>query len=164
MKRIEDAFRAAKRNGRAAFIPYITAGDPNLEATSPSTAGVGRILVIHGGRGNERAWLKIQGREIDLERVGADADVTRARSLITANRERCDAIAIEDFPVTLHLGGEQVTHEIGRQLLEAAQGVPVLDGNGVRPPLERLAVDLAERAQPGIFTGKRSMWGLSGNH
>ena len=33
MKRIEEAFRAAKRNGRAAFIPYITAGDPNLEAT-----------------------------------------------------------------------------------------------------------------------------------
>ena len=33
MKRIEEALRAAKKNGRAAFIPYITAGDPNLEAT-----------------------------------------------------------------------------------------------------------------------------------
>ena len=33
MKRIEEAFRTAKKNGRAAFIPYITAGDPNLEAT-----------------------------------------------------------------------------------------------------------------------------------
>lgn len=33
MKRIEEAFRTAKRNRRAAFIPYITAGDPNLAAT-----------------------------------------------------------------------------------------------------------------------------------
>jgi tryptophan synthase alpha chain len=33
VKRFEDAFRAAKKRGRAAFIPYITAGDPNLEVT-----------------------------------------------------------------------------------------------------------------------------------
>jgi len=33
VKRIEEAFRTAKRNRRAAFIPYITAGDPNLAAT-----------------------------------------------------------------------------------------------------------------------------------
>ena len=33
MKRFEHAFRAAKKRGRAAFIPYITAGDPNLEVT-----------------------------------------------------------------------------------------------------------------------------------
>ena len=33
MNRIEGAFRLAKRRGRATFIPYITAGDPNLEAT-----------------------------------------------------------------------------------------------------------------------------------
>ena len=33
MSRIEAAFRTAKKEGRAAFIPYVTAGDPNLEAT-----------------------------------------------------------------------------------------------------------------------------------
>lgn len=33
MKRLEESLRTAKKNGRAAFIPYITAGDPNLEAT-----------------------------------------------------------------------------------------------------------------------------------
>jgi tryptophan synthase alpha chain len=33
VSRIEAAFRAAKKARRAAFIPYITAGDPNLEAT-----------------------------------------------------------------------------------------------------------------------------------
>ena len=33
MSRISDAFRSARKRGRAAFIPYVTAGDPNLERT-----------------------------------------------------------------------------------------------------------------------------------
>jgi tryptophan synthase alpha chain len=33
VSRIADAFRAAKRDKRAAFVPYITAGDPNLART-----------------------------------------------------------------------------------------------------------------------------------
>ena len=33
MSRLEEAFRAAKRDKRAAFVPYVTAGDPNLERT-----------------------------------------------------------------------------------------------------------------------------------
>ena len=31
MSRIVDAFKTAKRDGRAAFIPYVTCGDPSLE-------------------------------------------------------------------------------------------------------------------------------------
>ncbi len=33
MSRIVDAFKNAKREGRAAFVPYVTAGDPSLERT-----------------------------------------------------------------------------------------------------------------------------------
>jgi len=33
MSRLEEAFRAAKRDKRAAFVPYVTAGDPSLERT-----------------------------------------------------------------------------------------------------------------------------------
>jgi len=42
VRRIEAAFRTAKRNGRATFIPYITAGDPNLEATVELVRGLSR--------------------------------------------------------------------------------------------------------------------------
>jgi tryptophan synthase alpha chain len=42
VNRIEAAFRATKRDGRAAFIPYITAGDPNLEATVDLVHGLSR--------------------------------------------------------------------------------------------------------------------------
>jgi tryptophan synthase alpha chain len=33
MSRLEETFRSAKREKRAAFVPYVTAGDPNLERT-----------------------------------------------------------------------------------------------------------------------------------
>ena len=42
MKRMEEAFRVAKKARRAAFIPYITAGDPNLEATVELVRGLAR--------------------------------------------------------------------------------------------------------------------------
>lgn len=44
MRRLGEAFREAKRCKRAAFVPYITAGDPNLE----STVGLVRALA-HAG-------------------------------------------------------------------------------------------------------------------
>jgi tryptophan synthase alpha chain len=39
---MEEAFRVAKKARRAAFIPYITAGDPNLEATVELVRGLAR--------------------------------------------------------------------------------------------------------------------------
>jgi tryptophan synthase alpha chain len=33
VSRISDAFRQARKQGRAAFVPYVTAGDPSLERT-----------------------------------------------------------------------------------------------------------------------------------
>jgi tryptophan synthase alpha chain len=33
VNRISDSFRSARKAGRAAFVPYVTAGDPNLERT-----------------------------------------------------------------------------------------------------------------------------------
>jgi tryptophan synthase alpha chain len=42
VKRIEGVFRSAKREGRAVFIPYITAGDPNLEISVELVRGLAR--------------------------------------------------------------------------------------------------------------------------
>ena len=42
MKRLAEAFRSAKKDRRAAFIPYITAGDPALETTVELVRGLAR--------------------------------------------------------------------------------------------------------------------------
>jgi tryptophan synthase alpha chain len=89
MKRIEEAFRSAKREGRAAFIPYITAGDPNLEATvelvrSLSRAGADIIELgvpfsdpIADGPTNQRAAERALAQDTTLEGVLAAVALIR---------------------------------------------------------------------------------------
>ena len=89
MRRIEAAFRAAKRDGRAAFIPYITAGDPNLEATVElvrALAGSGADVVelgvpfsdpIADGPTNQRAAERSLAAGTTLTGVLAAAEVIR---------------------------------------------------------------------------------------
>jgi len=89
VRRIEAAFRAAKRDGRAAFIPYITAGDPNLEATVElvrALAGSGADVVelgvpfsdpIADGPTNQRAAERSLAAGTTLTGVLAAAEVIR---------------------------------------------------------------------------------------
>ena len=89
MKRIEEAFRAAKRVGRATFIPYITAGDPNLEATVElvrALAGSGADVVelgvpfsdpIADGPTNQRAAERALAAGTTLTGVLAAVEVIR---------------------------------------------------------------------------------------
>jgi len=89
VKRIEAAFRAAKRDARAAFIPYITAGDPNLEATvelvrALSRAGADVIELgvpfsdpIADGPTNQRAAERALAAGTTLSGVLAAVEVIR---------------------------------------------------------------------------------------
>ena len=42
MNRIDRAFRRARRKSRAVFIPFLTAGDPDLETTAALVEEAGR--------------------------------------------------------------------------------------------------------------------------
>ena len=58
MSRVAQAFRTARKGQRAAFIPYITAGDPNLEAT----IGLVRALVRAGADVIVSRWDVVHAR------------------------------------------------------------------------------------------------------
>ena len=58
------------------------------------------------------------------------------------------------MPRSCKLGAESRVHEVGAALKAATAHTPVVDGSGVRDGLERWAVMLADRAQPGIFAEK----------
>ncbi|MCG6949393.1 MAG: tryptophan synthase subunit alpha [Acidobacteria bacterium] len=89
MNRIEKSFRAAKRDRRAAFIPYITAGDPGLERTVElvrALANAGADIVelgvpfsdpIADGPTNQRAAERALASGTTLTRVLATVEVIR---------------------------------------------------------------------------------------
>jgi tryptophan synthase alpha chain len=89
MSRIEDAFRAAQRARRAAFVPYITAGDPALERTVEivrALAGVGADVIelgvpfsdpIADGPTNQRAAERALAAGTSLTGVLAAVEAVR---------------------------------------------------------------------------------------
>lgn len=94
MSRISDAFKRARQDGRAAFIPYVTAGDPSLERTIEIAAALERagadILElgvpfsdpIADGPTNQRAAERALAVGTTLNRVLEVAIEIRVRSQI----------------------------------------------------------------------------------
>ncbi|MEI8165094.1 MAG: serine carboxypeptidase [Chloroflexales bacterium] len=122
------------------------------------------ILVIHPGDGENVAVITLLGQPVEVRRVGCRGDLARARELILAHDGVVDAIALEGLPVRLSLGSASRAYPPGQRLRLAAQTTPVVDGGGARAMLERWAVTLADRAQPGIFSQKRVLMAPGLNH
>ncbi|NTU80259.1 MAG: serine carboxypeptidase, partial [Chloroflexales bacterium] len=123
-----------------------------------------KILVIHSGEGEEVIAISLLGHTVEARRLGCKGDLARARELIVTYDGQVDAIALEGLPARLHLGSASRAYPPGQRLLTSAHASPVLDGSGARAMLERWAVTLADRAQPGIFSQKRVLMAPGLNH
>lgn len=122
------------------------------------------VVVIHPGEGDETAKASFLGREVEVRRIGCEGDPEMARALIAEQDGRVAAIGVEGMPFQLELGGVRRPHRTGAELPRAARQGPVVDGGGLRAALERWAVILADRAQPGIFARKRVLMVPGLNH
>ncbi len=121
------------------------------------------ILVLHD-HGHQRVeTVQFLGQSFTLEHKSCFGDVDKARSILAVYADKVDAVALEDMPAELALGSVRRTHPVGQQLMQVAT-MPVVDGRVVRAGLERWAVILADRAQPGIFSRKRVLMTPGLNH
>ncbi|HQY94201.1 serine carboxypeptidase [Caldilinea sp.] len=123
-----------------------------------------RIAVIHLDDVMYDEVVHFLGQELEIYHRGCNGDVEQARALIAEQDGKVDAIGLEGLPSQLHLGSVHRSHEVGATLPGAASQTPVVDGGGIRPGLERWAVILADRAQPGIFAEKRVLMTPGLNH
>ncbi|MBE2240817.1 MAG: serine carboxypeptidase [Caldilineaceae bacterium] len=123
-----------------------------------------RIAVIHLDDVMYDEVVHFLGQDLEIYHRGCNGDVEQARALIAEQDGKVDAIGLEGLPSQLHLGSVHRSHEVGVTLPGAASKTPVVDGGGIRPGLERWAVILADRAQPGIFAEKRVLMTPGLNH
>lgn len=127
------------------------------------------VLVIDLGSGESTRTVTFRGQPVEIKRIGCNGHraepspaltglyssaVERARAIVAHYDGKVDAIALEGMPVQLKLGNFSQVHADGVHIREMATRTPVVDGSGVRDGLERWAVMLADRAQPGIFAEK----------
>jgi predicted amino acid dehydrogenase len=123
-----------------------------------------QVLVIHLNDRDEECPVTFLGKQVLLIRRGCHGDAERAGQIIADYDGRVDAIALDGLPTELQLGGAHKPHAQGAMLPSLAQLTPVVDGGGIRPGLERWAVILADRAEPGIFAEKRILMAPGLNH
>ena len=114
------------------------------------------IVVIHLNREDQDSSIHLLNSELLIHRRGCGGEIEKARALIQEYDGKVDALALENLPAELQLGTIHRPHESGSALKLAAQSTPLVDGSGIRDGLERWAVILADRAQPGIFSRKRA--------
>ncbi len=123
-----------------------------------------RVLVLHPGAGETTGSLSFLNHEVELHTLGVEDDPERAAAAIREADGVFDAIGLEGLPAVLELGTSRRTHRDGARLRSLARRTPVVDGSGVRAGLERWAVILASRQQPGIFSRKRVLMVPGLNH
>jgi predicted amino acid dehydrogenase len=123
-----------------------------------------QILVIDLDRGQSARTVTFAGQAVEITQVGGEGKPECVRELIARYDGKVDAIALEGMPAQLKLGSATRAHLEGQKLRAAAKQTPVVDGSGVRDGLERWAVMLANRAQPGIFSEKYILMAPGVNH
>ena len=122
------------------------------------------VLIIDLNDGDETTTVTFLDQEVRIHRIGCHGDAERARATIAEYDGTVDAIGLDGYPAELELGNVRMMHTVGSTLPSAAQNTPLVDGGGIRPGLERWAVILADRAEPGIFAKKRVLMAPGLNH
>jgi predicted amino acid dehydrogenase len=112
----------------------------------------------------ETHTLTFLGQQIQLQRYGCAGDPEKAQALIAQLDGQVDAIALDGLPARLELGAAKMPHELGQKIKETPTTTPIVDGQTIRAGLERWAVILADRAQPGIFAQKHILMVPGLNH
>jgi predicted amino acid dehydrogenase len=123
-----------------------------------------QIVVIHLDDAEYDETVRFLDQAIEIHHRGCNGDAEKARTLIAEYDGAVEAIGLEGMPAQLTLGSTHRSHEVGATLTAAASKTPVVDGCGIRPGLERWAIILADRAQPGIFAEKRVLMTPGLNH
>jgi hypothetical protein len=122
------------------------------------------VAVIHLNGQDHEETVTFLGQPLQLHYRGCHGNAGTAVTLIQSFDGNVDAIVLDGLPATLQLGSESRKHEVGATLASYAKTTPVIDGGGIRAGLERWAVILADRAQPGIFSSKRVLMTPALNH
>ncbi len=102
-----------------------------------------RVVSVSLGtsRRDHRASIQILGEDVEVERVGMDGDLERARLAIQTLDGQVDAIGLGG--IDRYLVADQTRYEIrdARRLAEAASRTPVVDGSGLKDTWERWIVE-----------------------
>lgn len=123
-----------------------------------------QILLLHLHPVDKTETIHFLGQTVEILHRTCVGDPQQAQNLIAEYDGKVAAIGLDGLPINLQLGSVRRPHTIGTKLAQIANTTPVVDGCGIRAGLERWAVILGDRAEPGIFSQKRVLMVPGLNH
>ncbi len=123
-----------------------------------------KIAILHLNGPEAVETTQFMGQSLQIHHLNCANDLEKAQALIAQFDGEVDVIALHGMPTQLELGPTRRAHEQGSLLTAVAQQTPVVDGRVIRAGLERWAITLADRAQPGIFSRKQVLMTPGLNH
>jgi hypothetical protein len=103
------------------------------------------VSVSLGSSARDKAVVITLGSEqINVERIGTDGDVERAKRLFTELDGQVDALGVGGVDIYLRLHGREYPLHAALKLVESVHRTPVVDGRGLKHTLERRVFELAE--------------------
>ncbi len=86
------------------------------------------------------------GVAVQIERIGTDGDVERARQLFASLDGEVDALGVGGVDLYLRLGKREYPLHAALKLVQDVHRTPVVDGRGLKHTLERRVFELAKPA------------------
>ena len=123
-----------------------------------------QILLLHLHPIEKTETINFLGQTVQIHHRTCHGDLEQAQAIMAQYDGQVAAIGLDGLPTSLQLGAVRRPHTLGTRLGQTAKTTPVVDGSGIRAGLERWAVILADRAQPGIFSQKRVLLVPGLNH
>jgi hypothetical protein len=92
---------------------------------------------------DSRTVIRLGDQAIQVERIGTDGDVARARRLFSELDGRVDALGVGGVDLYLRLGAREYPLYAALRLVQDVHQTPVVDGRGLKHTLERRVFELA---------------------
>lgn len=105
-------------------------------------------ISLGSSKRDKSVTVSLNGQEIQVERIGTDGDLQKARRLYLDLDGKVDAFGVGGVDLHLRLDGREYPLHAALKLVSGVRQTPLCDGSGLKHTLERRVFQLA-RAQLG---------------
>lgn len=112
-------------------------------------------ISLGSSKRNKRVIVNLNGVEIQVERIGTDGDVAKARQMYLDLDGKVDAFGVGGVDLYLRLDQKEYPLHAALKLVADVKQTPLCDGRGLKHTLERRVFELA-KAELGEVRFKQS--------
>lgn len=117
---------------------------------------------------DHQATIELLGETIQIERIGTDGDMVKAKQLYEELDGKVDCLGVGGAVLSMTLGGRTYVLDSPMKLIAGVKRTPVVDGEGVKNTVERRIMQYVEQEIGAQIPVKRAMitsavdrWGMA---